>query len=203
MRLLVLVPHRDAVTELRREKPQLFSEGFLGAYSFPLAAPLAALSAPLSIDALKDAAKLVRRQLRETGGTDAKITGERRDTVPLCDEYSILGYALSLAPPPLNDAIVLQYFSKIVLCETLVPVSCPQHLAKSFCGFKPHPESAAIITQSVSDRTLAEWDPLSSPPFSAGKISFRAAALANMVIRPLGPKLSFEWKVGALVWLGR
>ena len=68
---LVLVPHRDVRLVLRNYSAALFRAGFSGAFCFPWAAPLAAVSQALNNAELKNCS----RALREIAGS--KICAEQ------------------------------------------------------------------------------------------------------------------------------
>jgi hypothetical protein len=169
-----LVPHRDCRKLLRSRSAELFASGFLGAWSFPQAAPLALLSAPLTEEELRELAwNLRRRSLEEgrdgmmqsgasavlpldpPGGPPLKIYGPALELrVGSGDFGSGEGKILAVLPPILGCAVLAG-------CET----------------------GAAEIP---------------------GRFTFRAAAAANMRYRPLpgGDRdYSFSWKIGKLRWL--
>jgi len=60
---LVLVPHRDVRLVLRNYSVSLFKAGFSGAFSFPWAAPLAAVSRALNDAELKNCSRFLREAL--------------------------------------------------------------------------------------------------------------------------------------------
>ncbi|MDR2865365.1 MAG: hypothetical protein LBV68_07145 [Spirochaetaceae bacterium] len=175
IRLVVLVPHRDAVLKIRQGKRKLFSQAFFGAYSFPIAAPLARLDRPLNINELKNAAEFLREERAASGGV---ICGGGRGAVTFTGGYVFFGTVLSLSAPMLSAEASPVYFPQIILCETLIEKSME----------KP--------TEDQKEMCIAAEFPLADE-----KLSFRAAALANMVIRELETPLSFEWKIGRAVWL--
>jgi hypothetical protein len=163
---VVLVPHRDAVIDLRGEKRGFFSDGFYGAYSFPVVAPLCVVRRPLTNVELKETAKKICDEVLMRGGL---IEGAGEAAVSFFGDYFFWGEELSISALYLNDTVLSGFekrFEKIILCEAL--------LSKS----EPPPKK-----------------------INSKKISFRASALANMVIRPLDKKFSFEWKIGRPVWL--
>jgi len=59
-KFLVLVPHRDVRQEMRKYSASLFTAGFPGAFCFPWAAPLAALSQALNEEELKHFSRVLR-----------------------------------------------------------------------------------------------------------------------------------------------
>jgi len=69
---LVLVPHRDVRLVFRKYSADLFKAGCPGAYHFPWAAPLAALSRPLNSDELKH----IAFSLGEAAGSGKINTGK-------------------------------------------------------------------------------------------------------------------------------
>ena len=60
---LVLVPHRDVRLILRNYSASLFRAGFSGAFCFPWASPLAALSRALDDAELKNCSRVLRKAL--------------------------------------------------------------------------------------------------------------------------------------------
>jgi len=69
---LVLVPHRDARVELRRQSEELIKKGLTNIYPFPHAAVLAILSKPLNTNELKQ----IARAIREKTGNNKFYTNE-------------------------------------------------------------------------------------------------------------------------------
>ena len=182
--LLVLVPHRDVRLALRNYSAALFKAGFDGAYHFPWAAPLAALSRPLDTDELK----LTSRVLRKAAGVEKIIAAETSTAVfsSYADGFKLFGPRLNLVIPPetfgggnsetINDTIA----SKII------------------CLFSPVVIGACLLPETEAENTI-----LPPPPL----LSFRAAATANMYWKPFnltgtgGGALGYKWKIGNLCWL--
>jgi hypothetical protein len=158
-RFVVLVPHRDTALIIKKERRRLFDEGLLGAYSFPVAAPLAITKRPLTINELKITASEISAGIN--GKINAFDNGKINATA-LIQSYNIIGKELSLSAPQIPEATA---FEKIILCTAL---------------------TKACRTEKF----------VSIPDFA-----FRAAAIANMTLRPLDEEFSFEWNIGRLVWL--
>jgi hypothetical protein len=186
LKLLVLVPHRDARLLLRKWSGALFAAGVSGAWSFPWAAPLALLSSPLSAGEMKHCARILREQSL-AGGNDGKIkTGPAAlAAFPagiLCGG-AVFGPVLELAVP--GESFAANAAEKIM------------H------RFSPPVLGAAFVWGSTGKNSAI-------PPPPA--LSFRAVALTHMIYRPLvlekgaGGVLpdrdcSFEWKTGKPYWL--
>jgi hypothetical protein len=198
-RFIILIPHRDALVSFEEYKRKLFSIGYDGAYSFPLTSPLAAVSRPFNRNELRELAMNIRVVTNEKDGKILSLGAAVTNycTTPLHNESSRLPSGkFTFFGPGLNVSIeenlfpqtaktkILHIFSPPVLCATLLG-----------SDEKPHSEEM--------------------PP-----LSFRAASLANLAIRPLdyGANLhrdasrrkfpsatgySFEWRIGATVWLPR
>ncbi|MCL2139575.1 MAG: hypothetical protein FWH41_08625, partial [Treponema sp.] len=158
MRLIVLVPHRDARIPLRAWSGSLFAVSCYGAWSFPQVMPIAALSRPLPVDALKLMSTALRLEMNNSGG---KITGA---------ETAFSDF------PSFSDG-----------CETLKAFGLAANISLSGDFFKPAEKflkyrfsplviAAALIDASFKTTSLAAK--LTNPP----ETSFRAAALANMDI---------------------
>jgi hypothetical protein len=178
-RFIILIPGRDTEKLLYEYRTALFAKGFHGAYSFPLAAPLAELSRPFSRDELKKLAVNIRKL---TMAHDGKISGTESGTSGGFGKLSFFGPHLDL--PIINEELlsetakgkIARTFFPLVLCASI---------------FDSGSYSAGVDPQAEKCPTL----------------SFRAAALANIAIRSLnggsGEALpySFEWETGPLVWL--
>ena len=175
-RFIILIPHRDALKSLEEYRQRLFSIGVSGAHSFPPAAPIAHVSRPFSREELKGLARNIREL---TGGNEGKILSAGTAIVhcPYNMKYfSFFGPVLSLSS---NEGLFPEAARNKLLHIFLPPVLC-----------------AAIVGSDVNS---AGANPLSE---EAPSISFRAASLANLAIRPLKEgDYSFEWKIGPPVWL--
>ena len=178
-RFIILKPHRDSSRPLEEYRRRLFAAGFCGAYSFPAAAPLAVVSRPFCREELKALARSIREL---SGKTEGKIQSSGTALNRAIGKYSFFGPQLSLS---VNEGLfglakdkVLHVFLSPVFCATLVD---------------------------------SEFDPVGTnrpgenlTPGEAPILSFRAASLANLAIRPLGAgdsAYSFEWRIGPPVWL--
>ena len=192
LRLLVLVPHRDARLPLRAWSASLFAAGLPGAWSFPWAAPLARLKRPLSAVELKSLARALRREVNsqkrphtETHGKHGKhevfkFLFSPCTLCPLC-LYEMKGEKMSILGPSLSIKLSDDFFMPVAEAVD--------------CRISPLVLGSALAQSPLPDG-------LPAPP----QVSFRAAALANMDCRflPLdggeGGYL-FEWEMGPLHWL--
>jgi hypothetical protein len=179
----VLVPHRDCRRLLRSLSAALFAGGFLGAWSFPHAAPLALLSRPLAGDELAGLARNLRR----------RSLGENNKGMILCGPARTLslelpeGPALRLYGPALDLRIGMEDFGAGEKIRALFPplLGC----AVLGAGEKAPPEKIPPETAGTENPTA---------------LKFRAAAVANMRFRPLPsgePGYSFSWRMGRPRWL--
>jgi hypothetical protein len=186
LRFILLLPHRDCGKILRAYSRRLFAEGFLGAYSFPGALPLGIVSRPFTPEELKTLALTLREFTLSDDGKIRAGTPERAfpEEGPARGEaelpgLSFFGPSLSLPPPVLPPSA----FPPELLCFRL---------------------SSPVLCAALGSRNMPEGPFPPAPAFS-----FRAAAVANMILRPLpggdGDEnfggLSFEWKIGRRVWL--
>ena len=182
LKLLVLVPHRDARLPLRAWSGALFAAGVYGAWFFPWAAPLAILSRPFSADELKHCASALRERSL-AGGNDGKITaGPAAAQVFPAGCFGEAEGDAALFGPVLNIAVPPELFSD-------------NEAGKITCHFSPLVIGSALVRGFDTEKSA-----LPPPP----RLSFRAAALANMIFRPRGAGeggCSFEWKTGKLYWL--
>jgi hypothetical protein len=190
LKLLVLVPHRDAILSPRAWSAALFAAGFDGAWSFPRAAPLAILSRFLSAGELKRSAWALREQT---------LAGEREGKI----KTGPASRAFFPDSPTDNGVRNAAVFGPILDLE--IPDSFFEIGGKVLYRFSPLVLGAAL--------TRGTAPPPEAPPQAMPRISFRAAALANMAYRPLfagngvpaegviTSAYSFEWKIGRLYWL--
>jgi hypothetical protein len=196
----VLIPHRDFVKPLEAWRSALFAAGVDGAWSFPVCAPLASVSRPLSREALKELASSLRvLSVREGRGGWFRTMGTAEIEIP----GSFRLYGLRLGFSPVSPAGPEQYSplgSELFNLDVL----------KGKNAFKPFSEvlipgdfyslRMGHAPPELSGGDLRETRP--SPP--APSVAFRAAMAANLAIRPLesGEKgYSFEWRTGEPVWL--
>ena len=180
LRLLVFIPHRDTCLLIDKYRQKLFSLGFPGAYSFPVAAPLAMVSQAYNPSELKTLAHELRRF---SYSKDGKITiGEAAQVS--CSHAGLAGSPAFFGPmldlPPLETLMGLNnekltfIFPKVVLC-------------------------AAILSTEKED---PKEETLKVPDFLP--FSFRAARVSNLAIRPIkgaAAPYSNEWRLGPDCWL--
>jgi len=172
---LVLVPHRDARIQLQKQSELLIKNGLSNVYPFPHAAVLASLSKPLNDDELKKTAKTIR----ETIGKE-KIIIEEMTSIIL----------------PMNNKKMELFGYKINLINVLEDNS--KKINKKY--------SSIIIGSFLIDRDLEQQTRLTAHEQSGeceSRISFRAAAIANMYWKPvkINGETCYKWKIGKLFWL--
>ncbi|MDR2793116.1 MAG: hypothetical protein LBB61_05555 [Treponema sp.] len=176
--LLVFIPHRDCKKGVTLFKRSLFSSGFFGAFSFPIASPLAVLSRPLAKDELKRVAAQLRECTRADGrnaGKTGKITAGTWDAVTLgglCFGGQLLAFPVE----------------RLFQAETAFP--------------------AGVVVERCAVPLLAEAVMRGDEPMGEGKkphparFSFTAGYAANLTLRPLRDDgYSFEWRIGEPAWL--
>jgi hypothetical protein len=175
-RFIILIPARDTQKLLHEYQDALFTNGFYGAYSFPPVAPLAELSSPFNRDELKELAGNIRKL---TLARDGKISSAESCLKSGFGEYSFFGPRLDFPadPPAIEELLSATAGGKIIRVFS-PPVLC------------------AALARPGETRS----------PKEEPTLSFRAAALANLALRPLpgtgdAPAYSFEWKMGEPVWL--
>jgi hypothetical protein len=191
----VLVPHRDCRRLLRLRSAELFAAGFWGAWSFPHAAPLALLPAPLKAEELAGLARKLRRRSLENKGTGMILSGPERivylDTPEGFPKPRLYGPALELR-------VEAEDFGPAPGKKIMPPV-----LGCAGLGDSDTPESRG----TPEDPGAPETRGVLKNPETRGTpetFKFRAAAVANMRYTPLSagvPGYSFSWKIGKLHWL--
>ncbi|GHU09710.1 hypothetical protein FACS1894151_08030 [Spirochaetia bacterium] len=175
LRLVSLVPHRDYLQPLPAIKDALFSAGFPGAYSFPPVVPLALVSRPFSPDELKVIAASLRHAMNENV-SNGKFTPAEMGVSSAGGKLD----GLSVFGPVLN----------IPAAENWFPAQCNAEVTAFFDRF--------VLACAL----LSPLAPENAPQFQV--TPFRSAAIANLVLEPLGcgdPRYSFSWKTGKLHWL--
>jgi len=178
-KFLALVPHRDVRSLLQKHGVFLIKEGLTGVYQFPWAAPIAELSEDFSSDELKFTA----RALRDFTGGEKFQTVETAAAAafPSDKEKMILsGQRLDLKIPDSVFGEGIQKIKKIITPLLIGSWLIPESNEHQLCA------------------------PLTGGLFSLyEKISFRAAALANMYWKPFktGDETGYRWKIGKLSWL--
>jgi hypothetical protein len=118
-RFVVLIPHRDSGKLIRDDKSRLFALGINGAYSFPIAAPLALVSQPFTKEELKSLAQSLRA-LSVAEGRNGKIAAGELRTLPWQEDLSFFGPGLDLPIPDFPQERVSYRFPSLVLCAGLI-----------------------------------------------------------------------------------
>ena len=186
-RFIILIPHRDARKPLYEYRRKLFAAGVFGAHSFPLAAPLASVSRPFTREELKELGRNLRNISPKFIATN--LTNQLRQRFgDQKSELSFFGPVMNLPAkeeifPQTAKGKILSIFFPPVLCAALVE----DKLLKTPHG--DHRDTKEVL--EISTEKLPD-------------LSFRAAALTNLAMRPLSsgaPPYSFEWKISPLVWL--
>ncbi|MDR0376532.1 MAG: hypothetical protein LBH70_01935 [Spirochaetaceae bacterium] len=180
LRFAVLVPHRDSRRLLDARRRSLFAAGLLGAWSFPSVAPLARLSRPLAAQELKSLAALLGKMTMARGRRGMFVAGQPVEVSCPGAEEALRFWGPVLDPNP----------SRRIWQDIRVP-------AETGCNPFPLAVLCAALTPDGIPAGLSLPAPL--PVFS-----FRAAAVANMIFRPLAQGaagFSFRWKIGPLFWL--
>jgi len=179
---IILIPHRDSLKPLEEYRRRLFTAGFCGAYSFPMVAPLARVSRPFSREELKELARNIRK-LPPQGSEGAKSADEKIKSAgtglaAFPGNLTFFGPLLDL---PLKESLFPQTSKDKILHVLSSPVLC-----------------AAIVSSHMNAGGETQI------PEEAPALSFRAASLANLAIRPLAAgdsDYSFEWRIGPPAWL--
>ena len=171
---VILIPNSDTLKSLGGFRQRLFAAGIHGAHSFPLAAPLAELLRPLDLNELKELSLNIRRLTLASGG---KILGGSSGLFSKSRQLSFFGIPLKL---PVDGTVFPRSARNKLLCIPHPLVLC-----------------AALAEPESNPNFHCATNILNTPA-----ISFRAAYLANLLIRPLdGSGHSFEWKITQPVWL--
>ncbi|MDR1363692.1 MAG: hypothetical protein LBJ35_06550 [Spirochaetaceae bacterium] len=173
-RFIVFIPHANVRAEFNKYRRELFASGFAAAYSFPAAAPVALVQAPASMYELRRMAALFRERSYENSAA-GRIQTASISSAYLPNGKIIAGPRLSIETPPIPESVsVIATFPELIL------------------GVGVFPER-----QRQSPLRL----PLRLPPTLQPPISFSAAALANMTLRPLEYETSYSWTIGEPQWL--
>ncbi len=172
LRMVALFPHEDAARPLRMYRSRLFAAGFLGAFSFPLCAPLAVLTRPLRKDELaaaaadlRAAASRVDSRGRLVAAGSVRIGG---DGFP-----PRLALPLSVPVPALPGDAVLSRCAEVALV-------------------------LAVLDGPPADEALpAPPEGAAMPPFRPAYLANVAVRTAESGEAPF----SYEWETGEPRWL--
>ena len=192
---LILIPHRDAGNCLVNYREKLFAAGFCGAYSFPPAAPLARISRPFSREELKETARNIRK---ETAENDEKLQSGGTALLKFAGNAGSKTAALEEAdknPAFLEQLSLFGLLLNFPRSEDIFPQAARNRLIRVFF---PSMLCAAILSPEENSPSETPASP------DLPELSFRAASLANLTIRPLDhgdPSYSFRWTMSAPVWL--
>lgn len=192
-RFAVLVPHRDSSRLVEACRPSLFAAGFYGAWSFPVVTPLARLRRPLTPPELKALAASLRQATLNNGQAGKITTGEPEEAECPCltDDAGAGG-----GP---GSGLRLRFWGPVLNLPVpngpeLRPWEAPVYI----------PMSKTILCAALTPDGL----PAAAGPNNAAlpAVSFRAAAVANLTLKPLpqgAAGYSFRWRLGPLYWLPR
>jgi hypothetical protein len=178
-KFLVLVPHRDIRSELRKNRDSAIKAALkaplAGAYTFPRVTPLASLSRALEDDELKQIARSLRKKI----GKNKIFLYEDAVTSFPSDEKNLV-----LSGPRLDIDIQQDFFKNI---------------NKKVNYFFP----SFVIGCFLKTENNTKLNVFCETP--QNKLGFRAAAVANMYWRALqiNGEICYKWKIGKLFWLPR
>ncbi|MDR3333900.1 MAG: hypothetical protein LBT13_03285 [Treponema sp.] len=186
-RFIILIPHRDQGLTFRTYRRRLFAAGLAGAFSFPGAAPLAIVSRPYTAPELK-ALALSLRGLSVIDGGDGKIATGPAEAIAFPSEPAA-DTAADPGPPAMSSGPAI--FGPVL--------DLP---APPYSAFPPdtlvYPFPRLVLCAALLGQQIFTEAALPEAP----SLCFRAAALANLVLRPLAQDgYSFEWKIGVPRWL--
>ena len=171
-KFLVLVPHKDVRSLLRKSREEQLKNGLTGVYSFPLASPVAEVSEEFTAEELKYAA----RSLREiTGGETIKAAEETSvEFLSGKENPALWGLRLNINLP---DKIFGEYSKKIKKIFTPLVIGSlliPENIKQQFCAFTSQ-EALSFRAAAVANMS---WKPF----HTEGGIAYK-------------------WKIGKLAWL--
>jgi len=174
---LVLVPHRDIRVELQKKCDSAVKAGlkaqFAGVYPFPRVIPLASLSQSLNEGELKQTACSLRTHIGKN-----KIIAE--------------GDAIS--DFPCNE-------KELTLCGAGLDVVIPKDIFKNSGKKTSYIFPSIVIGCFLKPKDNTKLNIFCEAPQE--KLSFRAAAVANMYWRSfqINGEIYYKWKIGKLCWL--
>ncbi len=173
LRLISLIPHRDAVKQADEYKQKMFAHGFSGAYSFPCLIPLALAQKPYTLGKLKNIAVFLRKMISEKN-LDGSSSG-------MC----------TLNKPCISDdlpGIILGGLSFDLPRNGLLLANNDTVLPRFVLGL-------GVLKAGTEESFLRFTKHVPPPP-----ILFRACSLANMIYSADEDGASF-WEIGHPVWL--
>ncbi|MDR0706366.1 MAG: hypothetical protein LBF60_00635 [Treponema sp.] len=177
---LALMPHRDCGKGVATVKRSLFSLGFYGAFSFPVASPLAVLSHALTKDELKRIAVQLRKNTLADGRKGIVTAGDW-ETAALGGIF-FGGQRLDVPAERLFQADAV--FPRGVVVEPCVV-----------------PLLVEAVMRNGAPAETAEEEK-TRPAVQPASFSFTVGYVANLTLRPLrNDGYSFEWRIGEPVWM--
>jgi hypothetical protein len=184
---LVLVPHRDTRSELQKYGE---SSDLTDVYSFPCVTPLAALFHPLGMEELKNYAKKLRKSL---GTEKIQIFENSAAVFPAANE------SLTLIGPKITINTDFLLHKNEDAKEIYASASAHSSSIKNIFD-------TLVIGTWLAHGSLEQQTQLCSKLNSnlpSGKLSFRAAAIANMYWRSVikNNEIAYKWKIEKLCWL--
>ena len=227
---IIIVPHRDSLKPFEEYRAKLFASGFPGAFSFPTAAPLASVSRAFSVDELKELGRNIRELTNKSNGkifcsgnTITKFTTE------VTEEYTEKNFTTNHTNKETTNSFLRNAHEQ----KKKTTEGTEEERRRPRTGARGHgekkeeedllfygvplnlPIEETLFPQTARKKILGIFSPPvlcaallapdEKPPSEEGPvISFRAASLANLAMRPLesgAVAYSFEWKIGPPVWL--
>ncbi|MDR1025675.1 MAG: hypothetical protein LBL56_08105 [Treponema sp.] len=204
--LVVLVPHRDSRKILRERSAELFAAGFWGAWSFPQVSPLALLSAPMTGTELKGLARRLR-ELSLAGGRDGMLRPGTEGALPLpglAAGIAVYGPRLDidLSPGDLSrgaeEKLVELFPQALVGCAILGPED-PREGPLCF----PAPENKAAARTGFRAAAVANllYRPIPAGEVTAEEVTMDKPAADRPPVNSVFWEYSYSWRIGKLYWL--
>jgi len=171
-KFLVLVPHKDARSLLRKSREEQLKKGITDVYSFPLAAPIAEISEEFTAEELKNTA----RSLREITGGEKIYAAEETSVDFLSGKESLTlwGLRLNLNLPDKIFGERLKKIKKIYTPLIIGSLLIPENIKQQFCAFTSQ-EELSFRAAAVANMY---WKPFQ-----------------------IEDDIGFKWKIGKLTWL--
>jgi hypothetical protein len=198
LRLIALIPHKDALKESLEYRRKLFEHGFSGSYSFPLVIPLIITKKPYTLAELKQTALSMKKMIL-SNNADGKYISQKTDSIDILPGFLIGGpsfdFSLDESALKKDDAALPRF----VLGLTAIRNDTDKmNFEETHADFEPkvrrrrEERSGTNYTEETFLRFVRD-----NP---APLISFRACSVANMIYST-SEDGAYSWEIGHPIWL--
>jgi hypothetical protein len=162
LRLIVIVPHRDALKAVNTYRRKLFEHGFSGAYSFPGIIPLFVTKKPYTLTELKQTAFSLKKII-SSHNPEGKFFSKQVDLINSLPQFSLGGLSFDISLDGLSIKKDDTALPRFLLGLTFLKAGTEESFLM-FTNNEPPPFisfracSVANMIYSVSDDSTFSWE---------------------------------------------